>query len=408
MPSSLTWLDYSERDRRRALDVVDLFRERGTLDELGIGAVRDSFSDLLFPGTSTIQTRACYFLLIPWTCLRLEKGRVSSAAAPDRADWEERRLNERLLAGGETWGLFGASAGAALQRLPSAVYWGGLGTWGIRLFPGARDAYYRSLDAFYRKVDRSRSTEVDPEGRRGAPANWHPHVPEPPAGFPDEVSVALRRGDAEYLRDRIQTLHAGTLLAELVARAEPTDLAAESAWGLAGWLDLPPRVREQLHHGKLFAIVMHGAALLYNLMLAEALGHEEWIERYRGKLATWSGEMGEMSAELAAWDLGALWRTVEPAERSIRFPTRAFVERWVGIVRSEGPAAAFREGSPARPLIRDREARLKGGRARLQHRRHLELWGGASGADRLDFRWRPARRLLEDVFDGLGREPEGA
>jgi hypothetical protein len=29
---------------------------------LGIASIRDRFSDILFPGTSTIQTRAKYFL----------------------------------------------------------------------------------------------------------------------------------------------------------------------------------------------------------------------------------------------------------------------------------------------------------------------------------------------------------
>jgi hypothetical protein len=66
MSSTLTWLDYSDRDRRRALDVVDLLRESSTVDELGLGLVRDAFADLLFPGTSTIQTRARYFLFVPW------------------------------------------------------------------------------------------------------------------------------------------------------------------------------------------------------------------------------------------------------------------------------------------------------------------------------------------------------
>ena len=80
MASSLTWLDYSERDRRRALDVIDLFRETGMVDELGLATVRDSYSDLFFPGTSTIQTRACYFLLVPWTFLRLERLRFRRAS----------------------------------------------------------------------------------------------------------------------------------------------------------------------------------------------------------------------------------------------------------------------------------------------------------------------------------------
>ena len=42
MALTLTWLDYAERDRRRALDVIDLFRETGTVDELGLWCPRRS------------------------------------------------------------------------------------------------------------------------------------------------------------------------------------------------------------------------------------------------------------------------------------------------------------------------------------------------------------------------------
>ena len=84
--SAFFWLDYSERERRKMLDVVDLFREHDTRDELGIGSVRDAFADMLFPGTSTIMTRARYFLLVPWAYQRLERparqiGRDSGARA---------------------------------------------------------------------------------------------------------------------------------------------------------------------------------------------------------------------------------------------------------------------------------------------------------------------------------------
>ena len=61
MPSSFIWLDYSEHERQRMLDVIDLFSERSTVDELGLGTVRIVFADKLFSGTSTIQTRAKYF-----------------------------------------------------------------------------------------------------------------------------------------------------------------------------------------------------------------------------------------------------------------------------------------------------------------------------------------------------------
>src|SRR5438309_2401719 len=85
MMSAFVWLDYSERERRKMLEVVDLFKEHDTRDELGIGAVRDAFADQFFPGTTTIMTRARYFLLVAWTYQRLEAKRVNSAQISERA-----------------------------------------------------------------------------------------------------------------------------------------------------------------------------------------------------------------------------------------------------------------------------------------------------------------------------------
>jgi Family of unknown function (DUF6361) len=61
------------------MDVVSVFAEQDTVDELGLGNVRDAIADLLFPGTSTIQRGARYFLFIPWIYLDLERRRISSA-----------------------------------------------------------------------------------------------------------------------------------------------------------------------------------------------------------------------------------------------------------------------------------------------------------------------------------------
>jgi hypothetical protein len=57
----LGWIDFSKEERAKVLDVINLLSEDGTLDELGIAAIRDGFANLFFPGTSTIQTRAKYF-----------------------------------------------------------------------------------------------------------------------------------------------------------------------------------------------------------------------------------------------------------------------------------------------------------------------------------------------------------
>lgn len=52
MISSLTWIDLTATDRDKVRRVLDLFKEQGTVDELGLGSLRDVFSNALFPGTS--------------------------------------------------------------------------------------------------------------------------------------------------------------------------------------------------------------------------------------------------------------------------------------------------------------------------------------------------------------------
>ena len=57
MQATLTWIDLTASDRDKMRRVLDLFKEQGTLDEMGLGSLRDALSDALFPGTSSIQTR---------------------------------------------------------------------------------------------------------------------------------------------------------------------------------------------------------------------------------------------------------------------------------------------------------------------------------------------------------------
>ena len=386
------------------MEVIDLFKETGTLDELGVASVRDSYSDLFFPGTSTVQTRACYFLLVPWTFLRLERLAFSSAKVEARARKAELNLNRRLLSGDDTRGVFGSQAGEALKRLPSEVYWGGLRSWGVCNYSGHKWGYFRSLDAFYRRRGQFQSTSSDPEGRSAPPANWHPHLPAPPAGFPRRnVSVSLRRQDAEYLRDRIQARHPDSLLAVLAGRADPEDLGADRPWQLTGLSEVTPALGAHLHDAKLFAVCMQGAALLYNLMLSELQKHEQRIETYRGQLAKWAAEADALAVALEDWRLDGVWRVVRTQGRSPAFPMRSFVQRWVDNLRRRGPEALVFEDSPGRDLIRDREFQLKRSRARLVNARHLELWGGQSGTGRMAYRWVVTRGLLKDIFDGLTR-----
>ena len=406
MPSTFTWLDTSERDRRRALDVIDLFGRQDTLDELGLGTVRDALSDLLTPGTSTIQTRARYHLFIPWIYLALEKRRVSSADIERRSRQAEIELIEALAQSDNPDGTIGIVARGALKRLPSAVYWAGLGTFGIRLFPGSQDQYQRSLDRFYGLRDASRAAREDPEHAPDEHANWHPHLPEPPADFPEHASVTLTRAEAEYLQDRILGRTPGTLLAFLVDRGRPWT-RTDFPWEHPQLGELPERLRLLVEHARCFSEAMHGAALLYNLMLAERVPHEEWISEYREALREWSDTVDSRASVLRAWDRTQFWSWVT-REGRIPYPTQFFAESWIERALTGRSPLELLEDPGARSSIEYRERFMKRGRARLQSREYLELWSGAAGAAALDYRWGITQTIANDILRGLSKESADA
>ena len=76
----LGWIDFSKEDRQKAFDVINLLSEQGAVDELGIGVIRDAFANYFFPGTSTIQTRAKYFLIVPYMLREAVDGRYGKDA----------------------------------------------------------------------------------------------------------------------------------------------------------------------------------------------------------------------------------------------------------------------------------------------------------------------------------------
>lgn len=400
MNSSFAWLDYSEQERRRALDVISLFQVRDTRDELGLAGVRDPLADLLSPGTTTIQTRARYFLLVPWIYQNFERKQVKSSRIAIRVRYDEEQLIKHLSQSDDLEGVIGREAGAAVKRMPSSVYWAGLRRWGILQFPGSQAQYHRSLDQFYARLKGHRARDRENEATSPEPINWHAHVPDPPADFPEGAELALTREEAEYLRERILSAAPGSLLAHLADQEEPWE-RVKFSWQHPELEQFPAPIRGQLAHAQTFSEVMHGASLLYNLMLAVKRGHEEWIETHTGSFEQWAAEETDRSMRLAEWDLGEFWDLVAETGRPPNLPTRRFVERWIELVRRTSPLSTLVSDPHAQRLIGEREYSLKRGRARLQNPRHLELWGGASGNGQLDFRWGITQTLLHDILDGL-------
>ena len=133
------------------IEVVSLFRERDTRDEMGLGQIRDGFADLFVPGTSTLQTRARYFLFVPWIYRYYEKRGEVSATIARKVRKREIALIGTLKDVNED-GVIRQRSGANLNRFPSSIYWNGLRRWEVWRFKGTQYQYHRSLNNYYQQM----------------------------------------------------------------------------------------------------------------------------------------------------------------------------------------------------------------------------------------------------------------
>jgi hypothetical protein len=389
--SSFTWLDHAPDDARRVREALAAFDEQGMVDPLGFGVVRDAFSELLFPGTSTVQTRARYFLLVPWVYRRLDTEHVSPAAGAARARELEVELIESLLRGGSPDGVIGQVARRAVKQLPSFVYWGGLARWDIRRFAGTRADYVATLAERHRRAN---------AGEPG-PGEWHPNLPSEPDGLYDATSLQLAEVEAEFLRDRILNAAPASYLAVLV-RDGDTSQTGSTPWQHPLAPTLAPVLAEQLHHAKLFAVASWGAALLYNAQLSDLLegdGGEPLDLDYDAALVDWLDEVDMLAADFATWDRAAFWHTVRLQSPVVPAPVVQFVDWWLDHVIAD-PASAI-ASRDVRSRLTMREATIKGPRAKLANRRARERSPSAQGGDLFTFRWRQVSRIVADIHEGV-------
>jgi hypothetical protein len=405
------WLDQSEEHQRKMREVIDLFSESDSRDELGIGVVRDALSDLLFRGLSTIQTRARYFLLIPWAYLDVERRRVPSANMAEQARRLQTSLIYALEAGNkeadkENVGVIGIDAKERLKRLPDSVYWTGLGAFGVRRYRGEMSDYYRGIERFYRQATDAAGHEAEELIGGHRPHNWDLDLPDPPDGLFKSTTLSLRAVESEYLRQQMITARPDTLLAHLLRRADVVADEVVHPWDALDAASASAVLVERVNYARWFSEMISGAALLYNLLLAEAAtkrnlqsGGPDRVETYRVALADWAELIAARSAAINGADRSRFWQLVHVGGGRVPESTRVFLDRWFDTA-IDAPDSII-ESTVARELIVEREYRLKRGLARLQNSRQLELWGGSSGVGRLTYRWGTGRTMVNDIVNGL-------
>ena len=223
----LGWIDFSKEDRQKAFDVINLLSEQGAVDELGIGVIRDAFANYFFPGTSTIQTRAKYFLIVPYMLREAVDGRYGKDAnrVLRAIDSAEKDCGIRLLeADPKAEGVIGSRVlpKGWVARKPSDIYWNGIRTFGIFCDYGLSIPEYVSLAVKLKEqksVSRlgNRNDDAEENNKDDSDAGdignirfWN--LPIYHDDWRDNLTIELTQEEAFYLDKQIQKSTKGSLL----------------------------------------------------------------------------------------------------------------------------------------------------------------------------------------------------
>ena len=390
------WLDFDAAASERVATLLRSLEEPSTLDVLGLGTIRDAFADMLSPGTSTVQTRLRYFIFLPWIFQRLEAEGDRKASFTSRLRDAETRLIEHLRHLGQNQGVIGFWARRGLKRMPSEIYWGGLGTWGIRRLDMSIAQYGQWASASRSRLQRDDDGNVT---HRGV-SMWAAGIPAAPERFlENDVDFDLLPDEARFLIDHIRHSQPDSLLAVLSTMPDMS-VDVDFPWELDSG-DLPDRLVEVLRHARCFSELTLGPQLVYNALLAQKANDEfGWdTDKLRDDqsalLDKWVGLVQGRLGALRSWasDPSEFWNYL--TRQHIGTATRNFVDQVV--LRAVDDPVSFARDPKVHGLIERREFRLKSKRARLVNRSALENWNGGAVGGQFNYRWPTTKLYLTDL-----------
>lgn len=399
----LGWIDFSKSERNKVLSVLDLLSESGTLDELGIAPIRDGFANLFFPGTSTIQTRAKYFMIVPYALKDLE---YSSETNPNRMlrtfDEVERKCGEMLISNGEdTDGIIGSRSLAQnkwVKRTPADIYWAGLRNYGI--FTGGTlslSEYIRAMCALKNQKatitklgNRNDNADTDEGDDKDAGELFRMQfwkIPTYKEGWMEDLSIKLSSEEGSFLRQQIISAYPDSMLAFILHHSITEIFACKTFQELDGLIKIfPGRIQDDYSLAYAFSRFLFVLRVVYNIVVSD--GQNETAN------ALWV-EMQPDLYERADVDLEAIFARLS-VYRNVSLC--AFLRKAQGLMKNADLGGLETE-------IKRRERELKTSRAKTLHPGEFDrdTWFGGG---ELDYRFGNAKVIISDIFESEGTYAE--
>lgn len=407
----MSWVDLDSGAASKAAEILKSLEETDTIDQLGLGVLRDSLSDHLFPATSTLMTRAKYFFVVARAFEELrnayarrpkELGRDSLLRA--RLAEIERRQAEALIRAYRTengadlsnsgiigWTIVTKREGFVANP-PTDIYWTAVRDLEMVGFGGSSAGYRKSI------LTQDVSAGLGDQESEDETLDWDPNIPKADTSGVS-MQLALSGIEAAYLKERFSKARPDSLLGSLIRDPQHRkDIdQAEFPWELKCLKSPWKMVAEK---GKSLSALMRGANLVYNRFLGTLLG-SKFANQAETELLGWVDDSDGLGLAVGA-DLDFEWlQSLVAVDNNLHEKAREFLRGFRDQYCAKGKLAELK-GRGCRAYFEQREVAVKHGSARLRHesaRRGIKKLGGRGQAD---FRWSTAKVILLDVFNGIG------
>ena len=394
----LGWIDFSKTERNKILSVLDLLSQDGTLDELGIAPIRDGFSNLFFPGTSTIQTRAKYFFLVPYALKEIElSSETNLYRALKTLDEIERMCGEELLlVNPDESGIIGKrslQSGKWVKRAPSDIYWAGLRTYGIFKQGNLSLSEYISAtcvqkaqkNSFIKLGNRNDSAEENETDDKNAGDIFKRQFWNMPAYYHDwknNIQMQLTKEEGAFLREQIIENCPDTMLSFILENNLTEILDIERFSDLEGIIGaFPEHIQEDYYLALAFSDFIFVARTLYNIIISQ--GENE----NANALFEIQKESFSQIADIDADNIFSVLNIFNKPD------LKAFIKKLQNCMNNNDVEEMKR-------TIKSREIMLKGeSRAKTAHPGEFDDW---MGGGELDYRFTNAKAIIRDIFESEG------
>lgn len=409
--SDLGWIDFSETDKQKVMSVIELLKPDGTVDELGVGVIRNSLSDAIFPGITTIMTRAKYFFIVPRILHDFASKPPRDITAREYLRREENEIIDLLSEQAnylDNSGVIGITIAKhnkskprshrkELLRKPSTIYWNGLRAY--KIYPGDLTMAHM-LDAMESRAVHGpmlghQITEGEAGDDRDAETSdsYNFSLPDYDKNWKQELKIDLTETEADFLKEKIIDNFPQTLLAQVLKDKNRIEdfLNANSFQDMCHMPfmhHLPPQTREIVNTAHDFWQIMYGAHIRYNIVLHGRHGSEKVKNDCSDKWERWVREMKNF--KWSAFDRDLMWIITKQSSHLKGF-TELFINQWMDKIKNNDFASDELDA-----LVEAQEARNKQSRSklRLQNDEKYDKW---TGIGEMGFRFSNAKTIIRDI-----------